>query len=284
MKKIMIIFLIIVGGYLLFTSIGSITAFFTKEQNSVKLTDKINTIEFDINSATVAIIPENREDLKADLEGRGKVIMDERGDTITIRHENNWFESFTLFNPTKLKVYVPNDYHQDMALKVGSGTISLDGKSEKNPFHLEELKIDLGSGNVKLNNLSVDEFDHNGSSGTLSIATMTTNTSSIDLSSGVVNMTNFTGQLDAKVSSGKLDLQLAELKDSVSIDVSSGSVTLDLPDNADFKLDGKTGSGNISYNFPLEVEKMDKRHIKGTHGSGKHEIEVEVSSGNVKIN
>lgn len=283
LKKIFILFLFIAGGYILFTSIGSITTFFGKDQTTAKVTNKIDVIEFDISSASLTIIPEKRADLKAELDGRGKLTVDQSGDTITVTHERKWFEWVPFFNSSKLTVFVPEDYHQDMVMNTGSGNIHLSGKSSKEPFKLKELQVDMGSGNVKLNHLSVDEFVHDGSSGNLSINSLTSNKSTIDISSGNVKMTEFVGKLNADLSSGRLEVQMSELKDSIQIDVSSGNVSLDLPDNADFTLDGDIGSGNISYDFPLTVEKQDNHDIKGSHGSGKHEIEIDVSSGNVKI-
>lgn len=283
MKKIMVIFLVIVGGYLLFTFFGSILSFFGEDNDSIKLTNKIDTIEFDINSATVTVIPENRDDVKIKLDGRGKAILEKKGDTIIISHENNSFISFPFFRTAHLKVYVPNDYNKDMVMDLGSGTINLGGESEKNPFQLKELSIEMNSGNLKLNNLDIEDFILNLGSGNLSAHSLVSEISSLDISSGNVKLTDFIGELEADVSSGKLDIQVRELQNSMKIDISSGDLVLDLPDQADFTLDGKTGSGNLSFDLPLEVEKQDNRHLKGTRGTGKHEIEIDVSSGNARI-
>lgn len=284
LKKILVIFLIIVGGYLLFTSImGNFPALFGKEQTKAEITNRIDTIEFDIASASLTIIPEKRDNLEAVLKGRGKLSVDQKGDTVTVKHKKSWFEWVPFFNTAKLTVYVPEDYNKDMLLDVGSGNMSLSGKSAKQPYELDNLTVDMSSGNVNLENLQVDTFVHDASSGNLTVHSLVSNSSSIDISSGKVKMTDYAGELNADLSSGRLVVQMSELKDSIQIDVSSGSVELDLPDQADFTLDGETGSGNISCDFPLTIKKQDNHRIKGSHGSGKHEIEVGVSSGNVRI-
>ncbi|MDF1510731.1 DUF4097 family beta strand repeat-containing protein [Robertmurraya sp. DFI.2.37] len=283
MKRIFLIFIILIGGYLLFTTVTNLNWFSKQDNTRADITKRIDTIDFDISSISLEIVPEKRDDLEADLVGKGKVIVSQKGDAIRISYEREWYAWFSFFNKSKLTVYIPEDYDKDMEINIGSGNVELAGKSEKQSFTLDELSIDIGSGNIKLNNLNLSEFSYNGSSGNATIQGLASKSSSIDLSSGNANIDDFSGELEADISSGKLDIQFAELNDSVEIDVSSGTVTLGLPDDADFTLDGKVGSGNISYNFPLSVEKESKGSIKGTHGNGKHKIAVDVSSGSVKI-
>lgn len=280
MKRILLIFLIIAGGYILFTTVGNL---FGSDHSKVKVSNKIDNIEFDVSSAKLNIIPDSRNDLEANLEGRGKLTIDESGDTITVSHERKWFEWLPFFNTSTLTVYIPEDYNKDMLIDIGSGNVNFAGKSASDPFELENLTLDMSSGNVNLTNLVVNEFVHDGSSGNLNVKSLATKTSSIDISSGNVKIAEFTGKLEADLSSGKLEVQMKELIDSVDIDVSSGNVQLDLPDDADFTLEGDMGSGNFSYDYPLTIEKEDNHEIRGTHGTGEHKIEVEVSSGNVKL-
>lgn len=284
MKRILLIFLIIAGGYILFTTVGNLTWFANKDQTHAEITNKIDNIEFAIASANVTIIPENRDDLEAQLTGKGKVTVKQKGDTITVEYKQKWFSWFQFFNHSKLTVYVPEDYKEDMVIDIGSGNVNLSGESSKRPYKLNHLILDMSSGNVELNDLVVNEFAFDGSSGNVGIHSLDSKTASVDVSSGNVKITDFAGELEAEISSGRFDAQFVELRDSISIDVSSGNVSLDLPDKADFTLEGETGSGNISTKFPLKLEKQDKHELKGTHGSGKHEIEIDVSSGNVEIN
>ncbi|MGG0717302.1 DUF4097 domain-containing protein [Robertmurraya massiliosenegalensis] len=283
MKRILLIFIILVGGYIIFTSVGNLTWFSNKDNTKADITNKINTIEFDISSVSLEIIPEKRNDLEADFEGKGKVNVTQKGNTITVTHERTWNSWFSFFNNSKLTVYIPEDYQKDMEIKIGSGNVDLAGNSEKQPLILDDLSIDMGSGNINLSHLQVNEFSHDGSSGNASIEGLISKSSTIDISSGNLKVTGFSGELEADISSGKLDIEFAELVDSVEIDVSSGTVTLDLPNNADFTLDGKIGSGNISYNLPLTIEEQTKHKVKGTLGTGKHKIDIDISSGNVKI-
>ncbi|WP_019156233.1 LiaG family protein [Robertmurraya massiliosenegalensis] len=283
MKRILLIFIILVGGYILFTTVGNLTWFSDKDNTKAEITNKIKSIDFDISSVNLEIIPEKRNDLEAVFDGKGKINVRQSGNAITVSHERGWNSWFSFFNHSKLIVYIPEDYQKDMEINIGSGSVELAGNSEKQPFTLDDLAIDMGSGSINLRHLQVNDFSHDGSSGNASIDGLSSKSSTINISSGNIKVTDFSGELEADISSGKLDIGFAELVDSVEIGVSSGTVTLDLPDQADFTLDGKIGSGNISYNLPLTIEEQDKHHVKGTLGTGKHNIDINVSNGTVKI-
>jgi lia operon protein LiaG len=76
---------------------------------------------------------------------------------------------------------------------------------------------------------------------------------------------------------------MAELTDDLNLNVSSGDLELDLPDNADFTLNGKTSSGDISCDFELKNKEENDDRLSGKHGNGKHEIKADVSSGDIVI-
>lgn len=284
MKRIMIIFLALVGIYILFQSATAITAFiFGKNDAEAEISDEIKTIELDVSGVNVNIIPENRKNLEVNLDGKGNVQIDKKRDTIAISYEKDWLQWFPFFQHGDVKVFLPEDYDQELDVEIGSGNVNLTGESPSKPYVLDKLAIDMSSGKVALKNLSVKEFEHDGSSGHVSIESLTAETSDIDISSGSIFMDQYTGALKADLSSGKLEVGMKELVDFVQIDVSSGSVLLDLPDNADFTLNGESNSGNITSDFPLEIIKQDHRSLEGSYGKGTHLIEIEVSSGNAKV-
>lgn len=282
MKRILFIFIILVGGYLLFQAVTNLN-FSSAKNTNVALSDRVDTIHFDISSLQLIIVPQDREDLETNYEGRGKVKVEKKGDTIRIEQQKPWFSAFSLFENNRLYVYVPEDFNKEMAIDIGSGNVELAGESPENPFVLDELSINLSSGNIHLEHVSVTDFDHNGSSGNLKADFFTAKKSSIDISSGSARMREYKGELDAQVSSGKLEVQMSELNDAIEVEVSSGNVELDLPDDAEFTLKGKVGSGNISFDFPLTVTEQGKKEINGTVGSGEHEISIDVSSGHARI-
>ncbi|MFS0820841.1 DUF4097 family beta strand repeat-containing protein [Bacillus sp. 1P02SD] len=283
MKKILIIFFVLIGAYLLITNLYRIPGlpFGGKSGDSVVVTDKIDEIDIDITSISTTVIPENRDDVEVELNGKGKAHVSKSGDTIEVTYERGFFNLgwFPFFNKSKLTVYIPEDYDQDLALKVGSGHLEFDGAS----MEFNELSADVHSGNMRLQNLSAKTFTHNVASGNSRIEKLTTKNGEIEVHSGNVTVDDYTGKLEADVSSGRLKTTIAKLTDSIDASVKSGLLDIDLPDDADFTLKGESNSGYISNDFALVDSTRDKGNIEGKHGAGTHEVTIEVNSGKATI-
>lgn len=252
---------------------------FENHGQSAKVDDQIELIEVDVSSASTTMIPEDRHDIQAKLDGKGKVTVKEDGDKITIEMKRKWFNWFPFFNKSDLTIFVPEDYDEQMEIEIGSGNLTFDGKS----MDLKKLKLDVGSGNIRLNNIDAKTFEHDGSSGNVTIDSLKTNSSTFDLSSGNVNVKHFIGKMDADLSSGSFKIQMDQLMAPVKIGVSSGNVKLDLPNDADFILNGDVSSGKIDSDFDLKDVTDDKHHLNGTYGSGKYPINLNVSSGHINV-
>jgi lia operon protein LiaG len=286
LKKFFIILSVVIGLYfILLKPIDFSWLPFVNQETQSVITKEIEMIEIDVSNVSTSIIPDSRKDLKADLDGKGKVMVKRHGDMVEVSVKRNWkwFDWFFFKDKAKLNIYIPEDYDRDMVIDLGSGNVKFSGHSKTEPMKLEELILDIGSGNVELKNLSVQHFKHDGSSGNVNIDSLTTRTGSFDISSGSLHVKNYIGAIKAELSSGNLYVQMDKLIDSVDIKVSSGTVDLNLPTNADFTLNGKTSSGNIICDFPITSKKLSNNHISGTHGSGKHHINLTVSSGNIHI-
>lgn len=287
MKKLLIILIVITGLYFVFNGIFSFDSLsVANHEDQIAISDNINLIEIDVASVSTTIIPEDRENLTADLNGKGKLEVEKNGDQIEVSVKGKWFDWSNWFpfnKKAKLTIYIPENYDRNMVIDLGSGNLKFAGGSKSNPMKLEELSLDIGSGNMELKNLEVTKFKHDGSSGNVEVDTLKTETGSFDVSSGSLDVKHYIGEIKADLSSGKLQLQLDKLEDSIDIEVSSGKVDLDLPEDADFTLNGEVSSGNIDCDFPLTSEGKISKSIHGTHGSGEYKITLDVSSGNIDI-
>ncbi|WP_453992244.1 LiaG family protein [Bacillus nitroreducens] len=281
MKKIIIIFFILVGAYLVITNLYRIPLLpFGNSGDTVKVTDKIDEIDIDISSINTTVIPENRDDVKAELKGRGEVHVDKSGNTIEVTYERGFhFGWFPFFNKSKLTIYIPEDYDRDLSFRVGSGHLDFDGKRMK----MNKLSADVHSGNLNLENLSVEKFVHNVASGNSKVEKLTTKEGNIDVRSGNVTVDTYKGKLEADVRSGRLKVTVSELIDSIDAHVRSGLIDLDLPSDADFTLNGEANSGYISNDFSLDDSTRDKGSLQGKHGAGTHDVNIKVNSGKVDI-
>ncbi|ETI70856.1 LiaG family protein [Neobacillus vireti] len=291
MKRILILFLVITGLYIVFNQSVHFNLFGTGSSNNntngqAAITKNTKMLAIDVSSGNTTIIPEDRKDLKAVYTGKQMLTVKEDGDTVKITLKSkgfNWFDWSAFSEKSKLTIYIPKDYQRNMSIDLGSGNIDFSGESKNKPVNLDELTVHIGSGNMKLKNLNVKQFDHGGGSGNVDIDSLITKTGTFDIASGNLNIQHYTGAIKAEVSSGRLNIQLDKLIDSIEMDVSSGNAELDLPDKADFTLNGHVSSGNVSCDFPLTTKNLNKKSIKGTHGSGKYQIELDVSSGNIRI-
>lgn len=261
------------------------TFWFTFGQDTqVNVTKDVDMIEIDVAGMSTTIIPASRNTLSAELKGKGHVTVKKYGDRIKVQYKSkNWFNGFSLFNNKKLTIYIPENYNRNLAIDSGSGTLSFSGKSKNKPMQLEDLSLHMSSGHVRLSHISTDHFEQNGSSGYVEINSLATKKGSFKMNSGKLDVKGYSGDVKATLSSGNLKLQMEKLSDSVDINVNSGFVTLDLPADADFSLNGKIGSGDISTNFSLIDLKEEKHKIEGVHGSGEYDIDLEVTSGKIEL-
>jgi lia operon protein LiaG len=288
LKRILILLLVITGLYIVFNQSVHFNVFGdnSNKDGHAAISNGISMINIDISSGSTTIIPEDRKDLKAVYTGKRKLTVKEDGDTVEVTLKSkgfNWFDWGSFSDKSKLKIYIPKNYDRSMFIDLGSGNLDFSGESKNKPVKLDELTINIGSGNMNLKNLNVKQFGHDGGSGNVDIDSLKTKTGTFDIASGNLDIKHYTGAIRADVSSGRLNIQLDKLIDSIQMDVTSGNVGLDLPDNANFTLNGDVSSGNISCDFPLTTKDLNKKSIKGTHGSGKYKIGLDVTSGNIRI-
>ena len=261
MQKFLIFIVIIAGALILLLSIPSWLPFGGGKETSVEVTDNIRSIDFDLSGISTIIVPENRSNLEVTLDGKGSVEVSTEGDQIKIEYQRRFFEQFGFFDNTELIVYVPEDYDQDMDIEVGSGNVQFNGKSNMSINHLE---MEVGSGNIAIDSLK-------------------TKSGVMEISSGNIDLKQYTGQIEADVSSGNLMIQMEQVTGPVELDVSSGHVLLDLPENANFTLEGQVSSGFIDNKFDLKNTVQNEKEVSRVYGTGDHPINLDVSSGVIEI-
>ncbi|WP_049680236.1 DUF4097 family beta strand repeat-containing protein [Peribacillus loiseleuriae] len=284
MKNYLMIFLVIIGIGLLFTISNSIPSLFAHgKSNHTKVTKGIDTLEFHISSVEAKVVPEKRSDIKAELSGQGSVNVEQIGNKIMIEYKRKWFEQIGFFNSPKITIYIPEDYNKSMDISVSSGSLKFAGVSKNRPMELKDLSIHTGSGHVDFSNLNVDTFTSVVSSGNFEMNSVKTDSGDFQLSSGRMVVKHYIGELQAEVSSGLFNIQLDELTASADVTVRSGSVNLDLPEDANFTLHGKVSSGVINNSFQLKNASSSHKNMEGTYGSGKHPVNLQVSSGIITV-
>lgn len=279
MKNALLIALIIIGVLSLFTF--NFTWFsFSKEESKVNVSN--NTKEIIIESGGVNVTVESNDQpyIEAQMSGKGNVNVTQKGNKIKVIYDKRWYESFfSFFDRSKLTVTIPEDYDNDIEFDIGSGIVNFEDSSK---MQFDEFSIDIGSGKINLGEVTANKGDIDIGSGIATIEQFNGDLS-IDVSSGMLNLYNMNGKLETDVSSGKVTIAVEQLVDSIEAEVSSGMLTLNLPDDADFYIKGNVSSGIIRNKFTLENNVSTKHTIEGSYGKGTHNIDLDVSSGIIEI-
>jgi lia operon protein LiaG len=286
MKNIFAVIIAILALGTLYTILNDQTSLFakdTKSGDSVEVTSDVDSIQLLLESGETEIIPTDENEVKVEIDGNGKLTLKEKGDTIEVEVKHKWYQWIAFNRKSDITVYIPKDYDRDLNIELGSGEVVYAAGSGSEPMKLDELTVKMGSGDMEIAHLETNVFRHHGSSGDFTIDHLKTKDGKVELSSGDVEISNYEGPLRGDVSSGDLSVMMKALSGDILLDVSSGEVNVDLPDDADFKLDGRASSGDISSDFQLKDKQDEDGNLSGTAGNGKYKVKASVSSGSVDI-
>ena len=143
----------------------------------------------------------------------------------------------------------------EIGIKVSSGTIVLKQHGKSNLVKLEE-----SSGSISANVEDVTNLELEATSG---------NT--------ILNARNI-DSINYKASSGDGDLAFDQAPKNSNFNVTSGGLTISLPENSSIKANINTSSGDINYDLPF-----NKTENTYTLGSGANSMNIEATSGDVKL-
>ena len=286
MKKILAFILVIGGTAVLFStafapSSWSLSSFKTSKSEAA-LSSDIQHIQIDSPSISTTVVPQDRQDIKTKVEGKGKVDVKQNGDTLVVTYKKSPFQWLSIFSNTKVTIYIPKDYHHNLALTVGSGDLQVATHPEQ-ALQLKDVSIKVGSGNASISNLMSTSLRTDVNSGDLQLSNFETQTAKFAVGSGEIKGTNYKGKLQARIGSGDLYMDFKKLEKAVSVDVGSGDAVLVLPKSAGFKVNGKVSSGEINTNFKLNNGTITENVLKGKYGNGKYPIDIAVSSGELTL-
>lgn len=184
----------------------------------------------------------------------------------------------------KLMVRVPYTVYEDLYAELGAGSLKINGVSaNSNTFYVgsgafyytgtenfaaDQLYLEMGSGYTEMRNVPAKEYNINVGSGSFKIGDLTGN--------GYFHM-----------GSGSGTLNFSEIAGDNTIDVSSGSLNVEIPQNTNAGFTAEIGSGSV--NIDACSQKLNL-HLHDdfdgiTFGSGANGlIYVDLGSGSVSIN
>ena len=143
------------------------------------------------------------------------------------------------------------------------------------------INSQTGSGNQAIGSVDGPVRAHTGS-GSIRIE-RTGGSLHAQTGSGNIHVDSVGGEVRAQTGSGSVEVRQVARAD-VSVQTGSGSVTLNLPPDAAYTLDARTGSGSISTSQPLTVQgRVARNHLTGTVRGGGNSVQVRTGSGSIDI-
>ncbi|MFB6469479.1 DUF4097 family beta strand repeat-containing protein [Cytobacillus sp. Hz8] len=273
--------------------------------------DKIDSIDIDLSSSNVQVVPTKEKNITVELSGKVskklknkyKLDVQEQGRTLKISIKG---EDVIIFNigtsimNMNVDVLLPEKVYRSLKVKTSSGSNGIENLQAENiilksssgdieargSVSKYQFSFKSSSGEVSSENNQANEFVLQASSGSINAINQQGKQSTFHTSSGEINVSNGIGDLQADTSSGDIDINNDEVTGDLNASTSSGEVSVSYNENpnslaVDFK--GSSGEGNIGIKG-LNYEEKSEHRIIGQLGSGEYKIQVRTSSGDFNLN
>ncbi|MET1249255.1 DUF4097 family beta strand repeat-containing protein [Sporolactobacillus sp. STCC-11] len=278
MKRFVIVLAIVVAAYAVFVNPIHLPGLpFGKQKSSATVTEQVNQMDVKVGTIKTDVVLGGGNRVHAKLRGKGSVSVQRSGNSIQIKTRRQ-FTFFSWWDRSQVTITIPRSYAGALNLDVGSGMLEFDDEA-----NYRELAVNIASGSANLSGISADFAQIDVHSGNLRMDQLHVRSATLDLRSGNLNVTHFSGAFNAQVHSGNLKMGITELSGPVKASVNSGLANFDLPNDADFRLNGKTNSGLLRCILPLKEKQSGNGTISGIHGSGKATFDATVNSGLLRI-
>lgn len=255
-----------------------------------------NTIELDTTDATRLEITYGSDDvyfyqgesnqivvkeyLLSDAES-AQASVTQTQDDIRIQggYTNYWMPMFWFGGQEHIDIYLPAEMLAALKIKIQSGNVYADMVMEA-----PEMELQVSSGNIEFQELRAQNLTVDVSSGNIEIERIQTESGRLDVRSGDIDIYEYTGVLDARVTSGNIDLYMKELTGDIDVSCKSGNIDLYLPSDSAFTFTSRVSSGDVDSDFEGIMYDSDGRAGSGTVGKNpQYTVSVDVTSGNVNL-
>jgi DUF4097 and DUF4098 domain-containing protein YvlB len=152
------------------------------------------------------------------------------------------------------------DAQGDVSLATGSGAVTVAGIRSDG-----EVLVETGSGAVTASNVRAREL-------------------TIDVGAGRVQASGIAArEVSVETGSGAVDLALVADAQNVTIETGSRGATLTVPANFGAEVLVATSGGAITVDVPVTRRQAERTRFRGRIGDGNGRVEIETSSGSVRI-
>jgi lia operon protein LiaG len=249
---------------------------------------EISSIEVDLVSDDLNIIPTTKGDITVHLYGQAstnvkrslpRLVAYKTGDKLHIEVEQrpNIFFAINIRRTTTLDIYIPQIQLEEMDIDIVSGDVRIED------LESSRLVIDSTSGDMMLEEIRSEKIRIGSTSGDVSVRDYT---GSIDVTntSGSVSLISGSGNEDIFIKSVSGDILIdQDAVSDMSIEVTSGDVRVTLPREAEFYLDASNISGEIKQDFAMKTVSSSRRKLEGSVGDSEYRIAINATSGDITV-
>lgn len=168
---------------------------------------------------------------------------------------------------------------ESVTIESGSGNVDTE------QVQASSITIGNSSGNVKANDVSAKTISLQSKSGNVKAENYKAEQMTAKTSSGNINLDDGTGIVNGESSSGNIRIEAEELLHDVKLETKSGEVSISVekePQSAAVSFRTNSGGRSIKWKS-YEVENDNDEIFSGVIGDGKIKIDVETSSGGLKL-
>ena len=220
----------------------------TEDITAYAVSDKVTALDIEIGAADFTIKEADAFKVESNLKN---LTVTNKGGRLIIKEKSNFG---TVYKDAALTLYIPADTVFDKVdINTGAGKLTVGALSAN------ELDLDLGAGEVKIDNLTaLIDADIDGGAGKITV-----NSGSL-------------ANLDLDMGVGQLNLTSALLGDSeLSLGVGESNLTL-VGNKEDYRLDVDKGVGNIT---------VDGQNLsKFSNSTGANRVDIDGGIGAININ
>ena len=178
-----------------------------------------------------------------------------------------------------LELKLPTGYSGKLNVETVSGDLDVNDRV------VPVLSLHTTSGNFELTDIEAARFNLSTTSGDIRGRGLKTEEAEFSSVSGDIQIKDFEGDVALKTTSGEIEIDYARYDNTVRMNSTSGDVSLDLPQTAEFRLNARSTSGNIDCDFPIAItgSGAGRRSLEGIVGSGANTITIKTVSGDIDI-
>ncbi len=261
----------------------------TEEINDSKSFDpeEINEIIIDLASADINIIPTKEGELIVHLYGK-----------ISTNIKKDVPELIAYISGGKL--YIETYNPKEIIIGINIRQIDLDVYVPEKD--LKSIKIHTSSSDISINGIKAADLEIINISGDIRVEELVSENIRINSTSGDIAFKDYTGSIDIENTSGRISLLGGESNEDIiivstsgdilieqveasdmNIRITSGDLKIKLSENAEFYLDAKATSGDITVGFPISINSSGRNDLEGEVGDSDEIIHVTAKSGDIDI-